>query len=150
MKNGESLNGLNQEQIKQIIPHREPFLLVDEVIGCTVGQKIKAVKHVTGEEDFFKGHFPEMPVMPGVLQLEALAQAGAVSVLSLDDFKGKIALFGAANNVKFRRQVVPGDELTLEVEMTRLSKVAGKGKGVASVNGEVTCEGELTFVFAKE
>lgn len=150
MKNGEIMTGLNLAQIQAIIPHREPFILVDEVVSCTVGQKITALRHVTGQEDFFRGHFPGMPVMPGVLQLEAMAQAGAISVLSLDAYRGRIALFAAADKVKFRRQVTPGDVLKLEVEMLRLSKVAGRGRGVASVDGEITCEGEITFVFAKD
>jgi len=110
---------MNQEEIKQIIPHREPSILVDEVESME-GETIVAYKNVTGAEDFFRGHFPHYPVMPGVLIVEALAQAGAISILSKEKFRGKIAFFGGIDKVRFKRQVVPGDRLRLEVTLTRM------------------------------
>lgn len=136
---------LEIEEIKKIIPHRYPFLLIDRIIEFEPGKKAKGIKNVTINEEFFKGHFPEYPVMPGVLVLEALAQVGAVSILSLEKNKGKIALFGGIDGFRFRRQVVPGDQLVLEVEITRSKGPVGKGKAVASVDGDVVAEGELTF-----
>lgn len=143
------IQNVDLEGIKAVLPHREPFLLLSRIVECRVGEYCKAEWTLTGEEDFFKGHFPGMPVLPGVLQLESIAQAGAFAVLSKEAFKGKIALFGAADKVKFRRQVLPGDTLTLEIEMTKIGSMAGKGKGKSSVDGQSCCEAELTFVFAK-
>lgn len=137
------------EEIKKVLPHREPMLLIDTVLEYEIGKCCKAQLHVHKDLDFFRGHFPGFPVMPGVLQLESLAQAGAFAVLKQDNMAGKIVLFAKADNVKFRRQVVPGDVMTLETEMERISRVGGKGRGVATVEGEVCCQGELTFVFAK-
>lgn len=133
------------KEIMEIIPHRYPFLLIDKVESLE-GNKIVAIKNVTMNEYFFQGHFPVEPVMPGVLIIEALAQAGAVALLSREEFKGKIAYFGGINNAKFRRKVVPGDTLTLEVELTKIRGVAGIGKGIAYVDGKKACEAELTFM----
>lgn len=138
---------LNQEQIKEIIPHREPFLLVDEVIEMEEGKSITAVKYVREEEYYFKGHFPERKVMPGVLQVEALAQAGAVAVLSLPENKGKLAFFGSIKDAKFKHQVVPGDTLTLKVNFEKLRSRAGTGKAEAYVGDKLACRCEIMFMF---
>ena len=118
---------MNIKEIMSIIPHRPPFLLIDKVLSLEPGKKITAVKNVTMNEPFFVGHFPNEPVMPGVLIVEAMAQAGAVILLSLEQFKGKIAYFGAINNAKFRGMVTPGDTLKIEVEITKIRKSAGIG-----------------------
>ncbi|MFZ8764379.1 3-hydroxyacyl-ACP dehydratase FabZ [Enterococcus diestrammenae] len=134
------------EEIKAIIPHRYPFLLIDRVEEMEAGKKIVAKKNVTVNEPFFQGHFPEEPVMPGVLIIEALAEAGAVALLSLPDYQGKTAYFGALDKAKFRKKVVPGDTLMLEVEITKIKGPAGVGKGIAYVDGKKACEAELTFM----
>ncbi|MBR1445061.1 MAG: 3-hydroxyacyl-ACP dehydratase FabZ [Firmicutes bacterium] len=133
-------------EIMKVIPHRPPFLLIDKVIEIEEGKKITAIKNVTMNEPFFVGHFPQEPVMPGVLIIEAMAQAGAVAILSLDEFKGKTAYFGAINNAKFRAKVVPGDTLRFEVEIIKLKKSAGVGKGIAYVGDKKAAEAELTFM----
>lgn len=140
---------LNQEQIKEIIPHRDPFLLIDEVIELEPGVRVIAKKRLKDDEFWFKGHFPQEPVQPGVLTVEMLAQAGAVCILSLPENKGKIAYFGGIDKVKFRSKVLPGDTLTLEVEIIKTRGIIGIGKGIATVNGvrAVTCE--LTFALGK-
>ncbi|MBO0424042.1 3-hydroxyacyl-[acyl-carrier-protein] dehydratase FabZ [Enterococcus plantarum] len=137
---------MNIEEIKAIIPHRYPFLLLDTVEEIVVGEKVIAKKNVTINEPFFQGHFPGEPVMPGVLILEALAQAGAVALLSMPDFKGKTAYFGGIDKAKFRQKVVPGDTLLLEVEIMKVKSIAGIGKGTATVNGKKVAEAELTFM----
>ncbi|EDK32179.1 3-hydroxyacyl-ACP dehydratase FabZ [Clostridium kluyveri] len=134
------------QDIKNIIPHRYPFLLIDRVSYIEPGKKVVAYKNVTSNEYFFQGHFPEMPVMPGVLIIEALAQAGAVAILSQEEFKGKIAFFGAINKAKFRRNVVPGDTLKLEVEIIKIKGSAGIGKGTAYIGEKKAAEGELMFM----
>lgn len=133
------------KEIMDIIPHRYPFLLIDKVIKVEEN-KIIAIKNVTANEQYFQGHFPAEPVMPGVLIIEALAQAGAVSLLSKDEFKGKIAYFAGINNAKFRRKVVPGDILRLEIELIKVRGKAGIGYGIAYVEDKKVCEGELTFM----
>ncbi len=133
-------------EIMSIIPHRPPFLLIDRVVEMEVGKNITALKNVSMNEPFFVGHFPQEPVMPGVLIVEAMAQAGAVTLLSLEQFKGKTAYFGAINNAKFRDKVVPGDTLRIEVEITKVRKVAGIGMGIAYVGDKKVAEGELTFM----
>ena len=133
------------KEIMEIIPHRYPFLLIDKVTKIEEN-KITAIKNVTANEYYFQGHFPTEPVMPGVLIIESLAQAGAVALLSKDEFKGKIAYFAGINNAKFRRKVVPGDTLRLEVELTKIRGKAGVGYGVAYVEDKKVCEGELTFM----
>lgn len=137
---------MNINEIKAIIPHRYPFLLIDRIENLEVGKKVVAKKNVTANEEFFNGHFPEEPVMPGVLIIEALAQAGAVALLSLEDFKGKTAYFGGIDKAKFRKKVVPGDTLMLEVEIIKVKKIAGVGKGTAYVDGKKVAEAELTFM----
>ena len=137
---------LNINQIKEIIPHRHPFLLIDRILDLSPGKSATALKNVTVNEYFFCGHFPSEPVMPGVLIIEAMAQAGAVAVLSLPENKGKIAYFGAVNNAKFRAKVVPGDTLRLEVELVKLKAKAGIGMGTAFVGDKKVAEAELTFI----
>ncbi|MCR4605988.1 MAG: 3-hydroxyacyl-ACP dehydratase FabZ [Eubacterium sp.] len=139
---------LNQDQIKDIIPHREPFLLVDEIEEMTPGVSAVGYKNVTGEEGFFRGHFPEYPVMPGVLIIEALAQVGAISVLSLEENKGKLAFFGGIDKAKFRKQVVPGDRLKLEVEIIKCKGPMGVGHALATVDGQKAAEAEIRFMIA--
>ena len=134
------------KQIMEIIPHRYPFLLIDKILEVEEGKKIVAQKNVTMNEPFFQGHFPIEPVMPGVLIIEAMAQAGAVAILSMPEYKGKIAYFGAIDKAKFRAKVVPGDVLRLEVEIVKLKSAAGIGKGVAFADGKKVCEAEFTFM----
>ncbi|AAO34785.1 3-hydroxyacyl-[acyl-carrier-protein] dehydratase FabZ [Clostridium tetani] len=134
------------KDILQILPHRYPMLLIDKVETVEPGKKIVAYKNVTFNEGFFRGHFPHEPVMPGVLIIEALAQAGAIAVLSLDEFKGKIPYFAGINKAKFRKKVIPGDTLKLEVEMIKLRGSAGIGKGIAKVNEKVVAEAEIMFM----
>lgn len=136
---------LDVEQIKEIIPHRYPFLLVDKVIEQEEGKRIVGIKNVTINEPFFAGHFPEYPVMPGVLILEALAQVGAIAVLSKEENKGKIGFLAGVDKCRFKRQVKPGDQLRLEIEIIRMKGAIGKGKGIATVAGEVACEAEIMF-----
>jgi 3-hydroxyacyl-[acyl-carrier-protein] dehydratase len=138
---------MNREQIMEIIPHRDPFLLIDEVTEMD-GRTIKAVKHVRESEYYFAGHFPQEKVMPGVLIVETLAQAGAVAILSMEKFRGKTAYFGGIKNAKFRNKVVPGDELTLEVELTKLGSRAGTATAKAVIAGtdKTACECEIMFV----
>ena len=132
-------------QIKQIIPHRQPFLLIDKVVEYEEGQRCVAIKQVSGNEPFFQGHFPEYAVMPGVLITEALAQTGAVAILNSEENKGKIALFAGIDKCRFKRQVVPGDTLTLEVEITKIKGPIGKGNAKATVDGQLACSCELTL-----
>lgn len=137
---------LYAQDIKAIIPHRYPFLLIDRVIELEEGKRIVAIKNVTNNEEFFNGHFPQEPVMPGVLIIEAMAQAGAVALLSLEQFKGKTAYFGGIDKAKFRSKVIPGDTLRFELEIIKLKKVAGIGKGIAYVGDKKVAEAELTFM----
>ncbi|OLN24147.1 3-hydroxyacyl-[acyl-carrier-protein] dehydratase FabZ [Domibacillus antri] len=132
-------------EIKETIPHRYPFLLVDRIVEVEDGKRAVGIKNVTANEEFFNGHFPDYPVMPGVLIVEALAQVGAVAMLKKEENKGRLAFFAGIDNCRFKRQVVPGDQLRLEVEMTRLRGSIGKAKAMASVEGELVCEAELMF-----
>lgn len=140
------MNSLTTKQIQEIIPHRHPFLLVDEIEDYEPGEFGIGYKCVTYREDFFAGHFPQEPVMPGVLIVEALAQTGAVAILSVEENKGKTAYFGAMNNVKFKKKVVPGDKLRLECEIIKQKGPVGVGKAVATVDGKVAVSAELTFM----
>ncbi|BCB05906.1 MULTISPECIES: 3-hydroxyacyl-ACP dehydratase FabZ [Bacillaceae] len=136
---------LDINEIKEIIPHRYPFLLVDRILEVEEGKKAVGIKNVTANEEFFNGHFPDYPVMPGVLIVEALAQVGAVAMLKVEDNRGRLAFFTGIDKCRFKRQVKPGDQLRLEVEMIRFKGPIGKGKGVATVDGEVACELEMMF-----
>ena len=129
----------------EIIPHRQPFLLIDTIEELEPGKRAVAKKCVSYNEPFFAGHFPGEPVMPGVLIIEALAQAGAVAILSKPEFKGKTAYFGAINSAKFKQKVVPGDVLMLELEIIKEKGPIGIGKATATVNGKVVTQAELTF-----
>ena len=140
---------LTREQIKEIIPHRDPFLFLDEIVELIPGQRAVALKEVRPEEPHFRGHFPGQPIMPGVLIVEALAQAGAVAALSLPENGGKLVLFAGIDGVRFKRPVVPGDTLRLEVEMTRMRGAIGKAEARATVDGELACKAELTFAIAE-
>ncbi len=136
---------LDTKQIMEILPHRAPFLLVDRIDELEPGHRAVGCKAVTYNEPYFAGHFPQEPVMPGVLICEALAQVGAVAILSLEENKGKLAFFGGINKARFRRKVVPGDVLRLEVEMIKVKGPIGVGKAVAYVGDQVCTEAELTF-----
>lgn len=136
---------LDKEEIKNIIPQREPFLMIDEVENYIPGESCTAYKNVNEEEYYFKGHFPGNPIMPGVLMVEALAQTGAVAILSLEENKGKNALFGGIDKLKFKKQVVPGDRLKLEVKIIKRKGPIGVGEALATVDGKVAVKGELTF-----
>ena len=137
---------MDQEQIKQIIPHRDPFLLIDEIVEMDPGKRVVAKKYIKADDFWFRGHFPEKPVVPGVLLIEMLAQAGAVSMLSLDEHNGKIGFLGGVDKAKFRRMVVPGDVVTLEVEIIKVKGPVGVGKAVAHVDGEKAVTAEISFV----
>lgn len=136
---------LNNQEIQAIIPHRYPFLLVDKIIDIEEGIKAVGIKNVTINEPFFQGHFPGRPIMPGVLIVEALAQVGAVVILQSEENKGKLAVFTGINNFKFRQQVVPGDTLRLEVEMTAFKRGMGKANAAAYVGDKVAAKGEISF-----
>ena len=136
---------LNKEEIKKIIPQREPFLMIDEIEDYIPGESATAYKNVETSEWYFKGHFPENPIMPGVLIVESLAQTGAVAILSLEEKKGKNALFGGIDKMKFKKTVVPGDRLKLEVKIIKKKGPIGVGEAIATCEGKVVARGELTF-----
>ncbi|MDO3678842.1 3-hydroxyacyl-ACP dehydratase FabZ [Paenibacillus ehimensis] len=136
---------LDATQIQKIIPHRYPFLLVDRILETEVGVRAVGIKNVTINESFFQGHFPDYPVMPGVLIIEALAQVGGVALLQAEGNQGKIGMLTGVDNFRFRGQVKPGDTLTLEVVITRMKGIIGKGQATAKVEGKVVAEGEIMF-----
>ncbi|MBQ7881887.1 MAG: 3-hydroxyacyl-ACP dehydratase FabZ [Treponema sp.] len=136
---------LNKEEIKEIIPQRDPFLMIDEVEQYLPGESATAYKNVDASEWYFQGHFPGNPIMPGVLITESLAQTGAVAILSMPENKGNNALFGGIDKMKFKKMVVPGDRLKLEVKIIKRKGPIGVGEAIATVNGMVAAKGELTF-----
>lgn len=132
----------------EVLPHRPPFLFVDDLVEVVPGVSARGLWRLTGDEAFFEGHFPGRPTLPGVLMVEAIAQLGAVALLSDERYRGKLPLFGGIDRARFRRQVVPGDTLELEITMGRLGARAGTGTGRAAVSGAVACEASLLFVIA--
>lgn len=138
---------MNIKEIKEILPHRYPMLLIDRVLEMDIEEKmyVKAYKNLSVNEPFFQGHYPDMPIMPGVLEIEALAQTGAVAILSMEKFKGKTPILAGTNKVRFKGQVVPGDRLDLSCEIIKLKGTIGVGKGIASVDGKIVCEAEILF-----
>ena len=139
---------LDAVAIQQLIPHRYPFLLVDRIVELEAGKRAVGLKNVTMGDGFFQGHFPQYPVMPGVLIVEAIAQVGAVAMLGLEEHSDEIAFFAGIDNVRFKRQVKPGDVLRLEVELGQIRRNIGTGSGVATVDGEVACKGDFMFALA--
>lgn len=140
---------LDIQQIKDIIPHRYPFLLVDRVLEMEAGKKAVAIKNVTANEPFFNGHFPEYPVMPGVLIVEALAQTSGIAMMQTSENEGKLGLFAGIDKCRFKRQVVPGDQLKLEAEITRMRGSIAKANVKATVDDELVCEAEIMFAIQK-
>ena len=136
---------LGREEIEKIIPQRDPFLMIDEIETYTPGESAICYKNVRADEWYFKGHFPGNPIMPGVLITESLAQAGAVAILSLEENQGKNALFGGIDKMKFKKQVVPGDRLKLEVKIIKRKGPIGIGEAISTVDGKIAAKGELTF-----
>ena len=141
---------LDRDGIKRLIPHREPFLLIDRVLELEPGKRAVAEKDVRADDWWFAGHFPDRPIMPGVLIVEALAQTAAVCAMALPEFQGGLGLFAGIDEIRFRKMVTPGDTLRLEVTMLKLHRAFGRAKAFASVNGEVATEGEILFVLQKE
>ena len=141
---------LNIDQIRELIPHRYPFLLVDRVIELEEGKKAVGIKNVSANEPFFQGHFPDYPIMPGVLIVEAMAQVGCVAMMSMDENKGKLGVFAGIDKVRFKKEVRPGDVLTMEVEMLSVRRNIGKAIGKAYVAEELACSGELMFALVQK
>ncbi|WP_338778832.1 3-hydroxyacyl-ACP dehydratase FabZ [Metabacillus sp. FJAT-52054] len=141
---------LDIQQIKEIIPHRYPFLLVDRILEVEEGARAVGIKNVSANEEFFNGHFPDYPVMPGVLIVEALAQVGAVAMLKKEENRGRLAFFTGIDNCRFKKQVKPGDQLRLEVEIIRSRGALGKGKATATVDGQIVCEAEIMFALGEK
>ena len=142
--------GMDIIEIKKLIPHRYPFLLVDRVTSIEPGVGAKGYKNLTANEEFFQGHFPHKPIMPGVLMIEALAQLGCITLLIKDEYKNLLGVFTGIDGVKFRQMVVPGDRLDLEVELIKLKGPIGRMRGVARVGDKIACEGEITFAMIKQ
>lgn len=145
----ENPNTLSAAQIAEILPHRYPFALVDRILDFEPGKWAIGLKCVTMNEPFFQGHFPGLPIMPGVLMLEALAQVGAVSVLAMPENKGKIAVFGGVKKARFKKQVIPGDVLKMECELVTLKGPIGIGNVKATVDGKTACQAEITFAITE-
>lgn len=141
---------LDSVAIRKIIPHRYPFLLVDTIVELDPGERAVGIKNVTANEPFFQGHFPDYPVMPGVLIVEAIAQVGAVAMLSQPEREGQLALFAGIEKVRFKRQVKPGDTLLLKVELGQIRRSIGSGSGTATVDGEIVCRGDFMFALVAD
>ena len=141
---------LSIDDIQRILPHRYPFLLVDRILDMEPGKRVVGIKNVTVNEAFFQGHFPGKPVMPGVLVIEAMAQVGAAGILAMPEFEGKIALFAGIDKARFRRQVVPGDQLRIEVNVLRLRGSVGKSEARAYVGEDLAAEAELMFAVERK
>ena len=139
---------MSRKDIENIIPHRDPFLLLDKIVKIDYGKRIKAIKYVKKDEPYFKGHFPGIPIMPGVLIIETIAQAGAVLMLMRPENKGKLVLFAGINRARFKRIVKPGDELTIELELKNSRKNIGRAIGRVTVENEVVCIAEILFALA--
>jgi len=139
---------MSREDIEKIIPHREPFILIDKIIEIEPGRRVKGIKYVRQEEYYFKGHFPSNPIMPGVLIVEAIAQAGAIAVLMLQENKGKLVLFAGIDKARFKRIVRPGDELVIEVEMENFKRNVGKARGRAMVGDDIACTADIMFALS--
>ncbi|MEG0128768.1 3-hydroxyacyl-ACP dehydratase FabZ [Clostridium sp.] len=140
---------LTIKEILNILPHKYPMLLIDKVVEIEPGISVKAIKNVTINENFFNGHFPGEPVMPGVLMVEAMAQAGLVALLTKEEFKGKLGFFAGIKEAKFRKKVVPGDVLEIYVELIKLRSSFGTAKGVITVDGKKACEAEFSFAIGE-
>ena len=141
---------LNTDQIKELIPHRYPFLLVDRVLELEEGKRAVGIKNVSVNEPFFQGHFPDYPIMPGVLIIEAMAQVGAVAMMSMDENKGKLGVFAGIDKARFKKEVRPGDTLRMEVEMLSLRRNIGKANASAYVGDDLVCSGELMFALVQK
>ncbi len=144
-----TIDGLDAMQIKELLPHRYPFLLVDRVTHIEPGQRARGYKNLTSNEQFFEGHFPFKPIMPGVLMVEALAQLGCIAMLSKEEFRGSLGVFTGIENFKFRTMVAPGDRLDMEVELIKMKGPLGRMRGVARVGDKVAAEGEIAFALVK-
>jgi 3-hydroxyacyl-[acyl-carrier-protein] dehydratase len=136
---------MNVEEIMRIIPHRYPFLMVDRIIELIPGGKAVGIKNLTINEPFFAGHFPDKPVMPGVLMIEAMAQVGACALLSQTEYQGKIAMFAGVDRIRFKRPALPGETLLISTELTAIKGSIGRGKGKITIDGETVCSGEFMF-----
>jgi 3-hydroxyacyl-[acyl-carrier-protein] dehydratase len=142
--------GLNLEQIKEILPHRDPFLLIDEITDYAPGDFAKSIKHVRADEYYFQGHFPGQPIMPGVLILEAIAQTGAVALLSEPENRGKIAVFGGVKQARFKQMVTPGHDLEITCTLTARRGPVGFGEGTATLDGKLACKATISFAVLQD
>ena len=150
MVNEDAVVDLDADAIQRILPHRYPFLLVDRIIELSPPQHAVGIKQLSINEPFFQGHFPGYAVMPGVLMVEAIAQVGGVAVISAEEYRDKLALFAGIDNVRFKRQVRPGDTLRLEFDLGQIRRGIGMGSGAASVDGELACRAEIMFAFVEK